>query len=149
MMNSMRLLKYTRKQKKDLHDAGVSEETKQKISESKKGREPWNKGKTGIYSDETLRKIGEKSRGRKHTEDEKHKISDSLKGEKNPNYGKHLNEEQKQKMSESHKNPSEDTRKKMRQSQRELHWFNNGIEEIKAFECPEGFFPGRIKKAKQ
>ena len=34
-------------------------EARQKISESGKGRIPWNKGKTGIYSDETRRKMSE------------------------------------------------------------------------------------------
>ena len=26
------------------------------------------------------------------------------------------------------------------------HWFNNGEKELYAFECPEGFVPGRMKK---
>jgi len=34
-----------------------SEETRRKISESHKGKVPWNKGKTGIYSDETRARI--------------------------------------------------------------------------------------------
>ena len=35
-----------------------SEESKKKMSDARKGRAPWNKGKTGIYSKETLMKIG-------------------------------------------------------------------------------------------
>jgi group I intron endonuclease len=34
-----------------------SEETRDKWSKIRKGKEPWNKGKTGIYSDETLLKM--------------------------------------------------------------------------------------------
>ena len=39
-----------------------------------KKRVPWNKGKTGIYSEETLRKIGEASSKRKHSDETKKKI---------------------------------------------------------------------------
>lgn len=38
-------------------------ETCKRISESKKGRIPWNKGKKNIYSEETLKKISEKKKG--------------------------------------------------------------------------------------
>jgi group I intron endonuclease len=41
-----------------------SEESKQKMSESRKGRVPWNKGKKGVYSSETLLKIGISGKGR-------------------------------------------------------------------------------------
>jgi len=34
-----------------------SDEWKRKMSESRMGKEPWNKGKVGIYSDECLKKI--------------------------------------------------------------------------------------------
>jgi len=36
-----------------------TEETREKISKSKLGSTPWNKGKSGIYSDETRRSISE------------------------------------------------------------------------------------------
>ncbi len=49
-------------------------ETINKISENNKGKVAWNKDKTGIYSKETLIKIGNASRGRKQTvEDRKNK----------------------------------------------------------------------------
>lgn len=41
-----------------------SDLTKEKISKNQIGRIPWNKDKTGVYSQETLRKIGESSKGR-------------------------------------------------------------------------------------
>lgn len=85
----------------------LPEETKRKISETRKNRHiepwnkglkgfgiPWNKGKKGIYSEETIRKMAEAKKGK--------------------NVG--------------------------------MHWFNNGTIEIKAFECPEGFVLGRIRK---
>jgi len=64
----------------------VSDESKYKMSRSRMGVEPWNKGKSP--SDET-----------------KKKISKSLSGEKNFNYGKHFSEEHKRKLSESNKEP--------------------------------------------
>ena len=36
-----------------------TEEYRKKMSESLKGNVPWNKGKTGIYSEETLKKMSE------------------------------------------------------------------------------------------
>ena len=61
-----------------------TEETKKKMSESRKGENH------PLY-------------GKHHTEETKKKISESLKGNKNPNYGKPLSEETKKKLSESHK----------------------------------------------
>ena len=52
----------------------------------KKGHKPWNKGKTGVYSEEAKRKI-----------------SEAMKGENHPMYGKYHSEEAKRKMSEAKK----------------------------------------------
>jgi len=61
-------------------------------------------------------------KNRQHFEETKKKMSEAMKGEKNPNWGKHLSEEHKRKLSESHKgrtpwnkgsHPSEETRQKM------------------------------------
>lgn len=102
---------------------GHNEATKKKMSESKKGKPPNNKGKK--LSEETKRKISEKSSlyrhseesiekirqkalgnkrgignksrlGQKQSPEERQKKSDSLNGEKNPNYGKLLPEWQKE-----------------------------------------------------
>jgi group I intron endonuclease len=64
-----------------------------KLTQSKIGKPSWNKGKTGIFSDETLRKIGEASK-RTHK-------NNPLVGEKNGMFGKEHSEETKKKMSES------------------------------------------------
>jgi len=78
----------------------------------------------------------------------KHKISEALKGEKNPMFGKRHTEETKKKISDSNKGKkaSADAKKKMSDSRKGKHWYNNGIVEIKAKECPEGFVKGRLRK---
>ena len=43
------------------------------------------------------------NQGKRHSEEARRKISESLKGEKNPFYGKHHSEEARRKMSEAHK----------------------------------------------
>jgi len=44
-----------------------SEKTKLKISESLMGNIPWNKGKTGVYSEETIRQISDAKKGQPGT----------------------------------------------------------------------------------
>jgi len=64
-----------------------SEESKKKMSESHKGKQPWNKGLKDIYSEESKRKMG-KPRfasdnpffGKKHTRESKEKMSLKRKG---------------------------------------------------------------------
>ena len=41
-----------------------SEESRRKMSESRKGKVPWNKGKHGIYSEESCRKMSESRKGK-------------------------------------------------------------------------------------
>ena len=63
-----------------------SAETKKKISESCKGRTAWNKGKTGIYSEEALAGMSENHKGKSAW-----------------NKGKKLSPEHRKHLSESHK----------------------------------------------
>ena len=97
----------------------------------------YNKGKP--KSDETRRKMkGNKNAlGCKHSEEAKNKISEAMKGEKNPNYGKRYSEEHKKKLSEAHKGNT---------NTKGMHWYNNGKESKLCYECPDGFVPGRIIK---
>ena len=76
----------------------------------RKGNAPWNKGKTGIYSEEYQKKISESRKGEKHwcygkhlSEETRHKISESKKGSKNPMYHRIFSEQQKKNMSDAHK----------------------------------------------
>lgn len=75
-----------------------SEATLLKMSNSLKGREAWNKGKTGIYSDETRKKICDSHKGKTHSvsDETKIKISQSEKG-------KIVSLETRKKLSEIHK----------------------------------------------
>ena len=64
-----------------------SDETKTKISEAHKGHTSWNKGKKGVYSEETLAKMSASATGRKLSEEHKTKISENhadISGDNNP-----------------------------------------------------------------
>lgn len=118
----------------------VSDETRRKISESKKGRKLSNKHKKAIgkgvkgnkhsqkskdkmskakegikRSNETKRKISRAHKGKKLSEETKRKIGNAMKGENNPFYGKKHTEEHKRKNQESHlgKKLSEETKRKI------------------------------------
>jgi len=84
---------------------------KNKIKESNIGKEPWNKGKTNVYSEETLKKMSEVQKGensffygKQHSEETKRKMSKAKRG-------KILSEEHKQKLRGKH--PTEETRRKL------------------------------------
>jgi hypothetical protein len=121
------------------------------MSESMKGRIPWNKGKScASLSEEHKRKIGEACKGEKngfygkqHFEESKRKMSNALKGRK-------LSEEHKKKISEKLKGRkttpfSKSHCKKISESHKDKHWYNNGIIEFQVKECPDGFIKGRLK----
>ncbi len=61
-----------------------SKEQRKRISESMKGRTPWNKGKTGVYSVETLEKISLRTKEAmskiKLTEEQRFKIGSARRG---------------------------------------------------------------------
>ena len=80
-----------------------SEEHKKKISESNKGKpknyEVWNKGKKGIYTEETRRKISDATKMAMSDPTLRKHLSDIKKGKPSPNKGKKMSEEQKRKIS--------------------------------------------------
>ena len=89
-----------------------SEETKKKISKINKGQLVGEKnpmyGIRQFFTEEIRNKISKANKGRHFSEEHKAKLSESLKGERNPMYGKHPSEQTIQKMKESHrgeKNP--------------------------------------------
>ena len=90
----------------------LSDETKHKMSEAKKGENNPMYGKH--HSEETLIKMrGENNSmyGKHHSDETKQKISLRVQGENHPNFGK--------------------------------HFYTDGNKNIVAYECPEGFRPGK------
>lgn len=104
-----------------MHNKPHSEESKRRISESKKGSTPWNKGKkTGVIpwnkgipmNEELKKKISQAckkavnptwyKKGHKFSEETLKKMSESLRGRPSANKGKHFSEELRRKLSESH-----------------------------------------------
>ena len=75
-------------------------EARQKMSESLKGKIPWNKGKTGCYSEETKQKMSKVRKGKPKSDEHRKHMSVALKGQNNPMYGKKHSDETKHKMSE-------------------------------------------------
>jgi len=85
-----------------------TKESKQKISEANKGMEGWLKGKT--MPEKTRKKISESLKGEKHhafgktfSEEIRKKMSESKKGIPSPNKGKTRSEEDRQKISKGSK----------------------------------------------
>ena len=115
----------------------ISEEVKKKISEAEKGKK---------VSEESKKKISEAKKGKHHTEEHKKKLSEAQKG-------KHHSDESKKKMSEAKKGKrhSEEHKKKLSEAMKGntnvkgKHWYNNGKISKRAYECPPGFVPGRVK----
>ena len=89
------LIFLTHAEHRRLHMQNMSEDTRRKMSEAKKGQLPWNIGKHP--TDETKRKISEANKG--------HTVSD----------------ETRRKMSEAKKNMSEDTRRKISEANKGKH----------------------------
>lgn len=84
----------------------------------------------------------------------------SYKGENNPNYGKIASKQTRNLISArvkasdnqsprfSGKHHSNQTRTVIGKAFEGKHWYNNGIVNVRAFTCPEGFMPGCIHKLK-
>ena len=108
----------------------------------KKGHTAWNKGKKGIYSEETLKKLSKSKKGKKLSEEHKRSLSKAQKklyadGYVNPNKGKKPNQETLKKLSKSLKGRkvwnkgktniySEETRKKMSEASKGRIPWNKG-----------------------
>lgn len=101
-----------------------SEEIRRKISESTKGKNkgkiPWNKGKTDIYSNSTKEAMGKANignsynKGKTRTEEHKQKISEANRGRPAHNKGIPCSEEQKAKL--RGKVRSEESRKRIKEA---------------------------------
>ena len=105
----------------------LSEETKIKMSEVKKG-----KPKT----EECRKRISETMKGKKRSAESRKKMSEAKKGQTPWNKGKKMPDDFRKKLSEKSKGNT---------NVKGMHWFNNGKENKFCYECPPGFVPGRIK----
>lgn len=81
-------------------DKKFSEEHKLKLSLARKGKEPWNKGKKGVYTEEQLKRISEKTKEALKSKEARLKISNSKIGNTN-RLGKKHSQETKDKISAS------------------------------------------------
>lgn len=138
----------------------MSVEARRKMSLAKKGKPATpkqrlanslsHKGK--VKSAEHLKKIADANRGKTLSEETKRKLSlahiGRFCGENHPFYGHHHTQESNEKNRIAHlgKKHSEETKRKRALSCTGLLWFNNGVEETKARECPKGFVKGRLNK---
>ena len=114
------LIFLTKAEHNRIHNQGkhISEETRRKLSVSLKGRHAWNKDKH--HSDKTRRKI-----------------SESMKGKPSPRKGVTLSDETRRKLSEVHKG-------RRTKGSSGMHWYNNGVENILTYTCPDGYIKGRL-----
>ena len=137
-----------------------SEEWKKRISNAHKGRHWYNNGVDCVMtyecpvgyvpgklygiSDEGKARLSERMRNRVVSKETRDKISKSKTGIR---YG----EEVRRRLSESHrgKKCSASHRRNIAESKMGCHWFNNGIENKFARECPPDFVPGQLKKPKE
>jgi len=101
---------------KGFHTLG-NKEIANKISKANKGKTPWNYGKTNVYSEETKERMAKSAKGRVFDKSVRDKISKANKGRlvgdknpmygmtgsKNPNYGNHWTDEMKEHLSKKFK----------------------------------------------
>ena len=97
-----------------------SEESRAKMSESHIGKIPWCKGKKGIFSDETLKRMSEAKKGIPLSMEHKKNIRLSQSGEKHPMFGKKHTEETKEKIRQKAlgKKATAETKAKMSEAQK-------------------------------
>lgn len=90
------------------------------------------------HSEETRRKMSESHKGKILSEETKRKLSEANKGN-TYHKGKKHSEETRIKISEANKGnlPTKGSKG--------MHWYNNGIVNNLAYECPNGFVKGRLK----
>lgn len=114
-----------------------------KISNANKNKPSPMKGKH--LSDEQRLKISEATKKGMSSAIVREKISTALKGKlagkNNPMYGKSS-------WSKCTDEERLDRRQRVANSMKQLKWFNNGVKNVRARECPEGFAAGRLHLSK-
>lgn len=108
--------KHNKNIQKALMGHSVTKKTREKLRKFNLGRTPWNKGKTGIYSEETKQKIKMANVGKHHTEESKKKMQGRTPWNKGKTGVYVLSEITKEKLriANTGKKRSEETLKKMR-----------------------------------
>lgn len=88
-------------------------------------------------------------KGKTLSEEHKRKLSEAMKGNKH-SLGRHftLSEETKMRISEAKRGSifSEEHKRKLSEARMGMKFFNNGIKQVLAKECPIGFVKGRLKR---
>jgi len=110
-----------------------SKETREKISKGKKGTPAWNKGKTGIYSEETIQKIKE-ARKRQKIKSGWHHSDESKEKNRIAHLGKRLNIEPKEPKQKRVKMTDEEKREKKQVAARLYYQTNKDKIKIKQAE---------------
>lgn len=99
---------------------------------------------------ESVEKRAASLRGRKLTEEHRQRLSEihkeRFKNLPGTRLGATASEETKQKIREANlgKKQSDETKLKRKETLSKLKWWNNGIKNLRAAECPEGYVAGRI-----
>lgn len=104
-----------------------TKETRKKLSESHKGISPWNKGKKQkSASDETKKKQSDSAKRLWKDDEYRTKVISSMTGKKR-------SDKTKQKHREDAKGNT---------NVRGYHWYNNGVNLVRALNCPDGYTKG-------
>lgn len=97
---------------------------------------------------ELVEKRVAKLRGQKRTEEQRQRFSEAQKKRDASTFARGFTvpQERRDKISQSliGQVQSEDTKLKRKESMSKLKWWNNGVENVRASQCPEGFVAGRI-----
>ena len=102
----------------------VSEEERKRIGDAHRGKK---------QSEETKQKISRAEKGKKFSEEHRRRISEALSGEKSYMFGKHLTQEQKDTLSNSHKGTHQSNDWKMKRLHN-LHMYHvNNLEPISKY----------------
>lgn len=118
----------------------ITEETRKRMSDSQKGR---------FVSEETREKLSKANTGKKHSEETKQKIRNArakqapMSEESKTKQKKSIEEYWNSEQGQLQRKINSERNKSLAQT-KGYHWYNNGIIQTVAKECPEGFIPGQL-----